>query len=129
MLRTPVVVAEVILALLIVIWTCIEMRKRPSVRAVLAALSMLIVGSIVGWYCAFHVRFPVGDDRIHVGIPIPFIVLQLENGEWIDYIGPGFLFSIPIVAAVCLLPVPLALFLRRVSSSRTSDGRISGQER
>ena len=120
LLSTPVVVAECVIALIIAVLSLIQLRRRRSVRRWCGGLALFLIGGIVGGTFGTSVRVPIDDDTTFVGFPVPGIVLRLESGHWVDYVGGAWcLLDIPLYACDFLLPLLLILLV-------TSKGRPPG---
>ncbi len=71
---------------------------------------MLSLGSLAGYWCAFHFEYQAGA-RYRIGsFPIPVVFFHLEDGQWVDFPVPEFqawatvYTNILMVAAVFALP-------------------------
>lgn len=60
----------------------------------LFALALAVLGGMIGFYCSFWVRWQPSPTLRYLGFPFPAMIWQLENGEWVDYVGT------PITAAM-----------------------------
>ncbi len=82
------------------------------------ALGSLTIGIPIGVWFGCALTYQVAPDMRYIGFPVPFIVLQLENDRWVDYVGliPVIVpFNVFTIASWFLMPVSLGLVLRRLS--------------
>jgi hypothetical protein len=82
-----------------------------------AAVGSLVMGAALGIWLGCLVTYQVAPDLPYIGFPCPCLVLQLENGRWVDYVGLIPLiapFNVFMIASSCLLPVSSSLLIRRL---------------
>ena len=105
-------------------WTLRAVRTRSMsawwIRSYVAAVVMGVIGGLV----SSGVRWFDADNAQYVGLPLPGVIVLREDGKWIDYAGPPTiicpLLNMLLVATVCVLPISLAVLLRR---QRVHSGR------
>jgi hypothetical protein len=89
---------------------------------------LFVIGTALGpWLgCAF--TYQIAPDLRYIGFPAPVVVLHLEDGRWVDYVGliPVIVpLNMFVIASCCLFPVSvglLAMRLLRGSSAHPADG-------
>ena len=91
-------------------------RRNLTQYCKLAAVALVVFGSICGFVSGTVVRWQPSANVEYVGFPIPGMELLYEDGRWVDYVGPTILISpclnALIVGTVCLLPLTVALVVR-----------------
>ncbi len=101
------------------IWTIRAISHVPSPRAWrTVAIGLLTIGIALGIYLGCFFTYQVAPDLRYIGFPAPGLVLHLEKGHWVDYVGPiGFVlpFNVFAVASCCLLPVSGCLLVRHLA--------------
>jgi hypothetical protein len=82
------------------------------------AVGLLALGIAVGMWLGCLFIYKVAPGLRYIGFPVPGLVLQLEDGRWVDYVGliPVVVpFNVFTVASCFLLPVSLGLVVRRLA--------------
>jgi len=69
-----------------------RLKARGQLLGVMALLAS--IGGVIGLYCSFYVRWQPSPTLRYLGFPFPAMIWQLENGEWVDYVGT------PVTAAM-----------------------------
>ena len=95
---------------------------RPR-KWIVAPVILAALGVAVGFWFQFYFSYPVGDECIIHGVPIPCAMLQWEHGQWVDYIGRLWL-TIPLniyfFETTFLLPMPVAFLVHSLRSKKKS---------
>src|SRR6266849_8755712 len=47
---------------------------------------LLTAGCLVGYWCVFWAEYRPNDHQRWLGAPVPYMVLLLEEGKWVDYV-------------------------------------------
>ncbi|MGN6625993.1 MAG: hypothetical protein ACTHLN_05185 [Tepidisphaeraceae bacterium] len=102
--------------------TSVPLASRlPSRSSVFTSVVVLaILGGIVGLVCSFYVRWQPSPTIRYLGFPFPAMLLQLENGEWVDYVGGPITAVMNVIwfAAVCVVPVFVWVLFQRLRRPR-----------
>src|SRR5438270_7559704 len=82
-----------------------RLPSRCSVWAVMAVVA--VIGGIAGIFCSFNVRWQPSPTRVYLGFPCQAILWQLEDGQWVDYVGGpiGAVINVLWFASVSIFPV------------------------
>src|SRR5215213_2031210 len=92
--------------------------SEPSRRLRLAFGGLTVVGCGAAVWCAFFVWYqPRPTLRIR-GVPLPTQVLQLENGNWMPFEGPGWMLNLVIVTSLVAMPLSLPVIIRGIRRHR-----------
>lgn len=49
----------------------------------------ILAGGVGASWCAFNAEYRPREDLRYLSAPVPAGVLQLEDGNWIDFVGPA----------------------------------------
>ena len=105
------------------VWTFWTIAHLPSPRPWrIITVGLLTLGIAVGIWLGCLCTYQVAPGLRYIGFPLPGLVLQLEDGRWVDYVGliPVVLtFNVFTVASCFLLPVSLGLVVRRLALGRS----------
>jgi hypothetical protein len=100
------------------VWTVWTIAHLPSPRSWrIVAVGLLTIGIALGMWLGCLFTYQVAPGLRYIGFPVPALVLQLEDGRWVDYVGliPVVLpFNVFTIASCFLLPVSLGLVVRRL---------------
>lgn len=112
------VLAVVVVLVAIHVWTFrVISRRAQSAWWSRGAAIAVSVGFVSGLVSGVVVRWRPEPGSEYVGFPIPGMVVLYEDGRWVDYVGPTVvicpLLNALLVATVFLLPVSIALLIRR----------------
>jgi hypothetical protein len=102
----PLIIGIICLVLAIAtVPLALRLQARSSILAVVGCLAVL--GGIVGVYCSFNVRWQPSPTIRYLGFPFPAILWQLENGQWVDYVGGPItaVMNVAWFAAASVVPV------------------------
>ena len=87
-------------------WAVVRLRSARSPRLWLASAGLFVLGSSLGLYSAFYVEWSPAETLRYIGFPWPYIVLRLEDGRWVDYVGtPVNLLGVLVFAGASQIPV------------------------
>lgn len=102
------------------------LRRQKASAGVQGAFSLIVIfGSLLGVGLSLRLNYPVSPTLRFAGAPLPLVIFQWENGQWVDYPHPRPVMAVLLMAnaAVCsaALAGPLMLWftLRRPSASTT----------
>ncbi len=87
-------------------------RRQPwQLPWVVAATVLLGISLPLSVWLAFIYKYYWRNDLQFIGFPIPLLVLQLEHGQWVDFVGNPFLglVSVFLIISASLWPVSLGL--------------------
>jgi hypothetical protein len=101
------------------VWTFWTIGYLPSPRPWrIISGGLLTIGIAVGMWLGCFCTYQVTPDLRYIGFPVPGLVLQLEDGRWIDYVGliPVVLpFNVFTIVSCFLPPISLGLVVRRLA--------------
>jgi hypothetical protein len=102
--------------------------SEPDKRFKVVLALLLPLGCVTAVWCTFFCEYqPSLMWRIQ-GFPMPVLVLHLENGNWVDYVGgPGIIVDFIVVTSVVALPATVPLILRFWRRRRSKTRRSNGQ--
>jgi len=93
---------------------------RPR-KWIIAPIILAALGVAVGFWFQFYFSYPIGDECIIYGVPMPWAIDHWENGQWVDYIGLVGL-TIPLniyfFETAFLLPMPVAFLVHSLRSKK-----------
>ena len=100
------------------VWTFRAIGYLPTRRFWRAvSFGLFTVGIVAGFWLGISFTYQVAPDTRYIGFPVPGLVLQLEDGRWVDYVGllPVVVpFNVIMIASCFLLPVSIGLVVRRL---------------
>jgi len=99
-------------------------REQASSRRWISFISLVVIGLLVGAWCAFQCEYPLGAHYRIGSFPLPIVFFHLEDGQWVDFPVPKFQATLAactnILAITALATVPLWLLTwRRQSHDHT----------
>jgi hypothetical protein len=85
---------------------------------------LFAIGCVTAVWCTFFLEYqPRPTLRIR-GFPLPVAVFELQNGQWIDFVGgPGLFVDLVVIPCLICLPLSLMLIVRGVRSDRAERQR------
>ena len=126
------VVVAVLLADVLLLWagvrTLLVMQASKAGKAWwCAALLFVLIGASAGIWCLF-INLQVSDRLQVVSVPVPTVLLVLEDDRWVDYVSSFLPFSalldLVTVFLLCQLPIiaayPVFLSFTSVNSASTT---------
>ncbi len=91
--------------------------NREGISWWIAYALLLTTGCLGGYWCAFYAEYRPNDRQRWLGAPVPYMVLLLEEGNWVDYVSPltPFLAIADWLAVffASVLPMSAAVTIRR----------------
>ena len=82
----------------------------------------LVSGIVLGIFWASHHHENAKQTRRYIGYPLPYVVFQLEDGQWVDYVpdATGFIagWGGNFFCATALLTAPFSLYCLALSGFR-----------
>src|SRR6266571_2537188 len=52
-------------------------------------IAAILAGGVGASWCAFYAEYRPREDLRYLSAPVPAMVLQLEDGNWVDFVGPA----------------------------------------
>lgn len=114
--------AGAVLGFLWGVWA-VSRRVHRDPRAGLALRIAAVISGLVAGVGLSFVRYMPDADTVVYGVPLPLVVFQREDGQWLDYVGSPL--AMLVIAAVNMA---VAVFLMHcaVWALLALRGRISG---
>ena len=92
-----------------------RLRRTHATRAWwFAFASLAVVGLAAGCFLAFSFEYQLSPRMRYVSFPMPLAFFHLEDGQWMDFVTPGYIMypglitNVIAVVAMALLPLLLA---------------------
>ena len=93
-------------------------------------LLVAIAAAAAGSFCAFGVHWQPSPTLRYLGFPFPAMVWQLENGEWVDYVGTPItaIMDVAVFVAAATLPVLVGSVIHRLCVGKiTAESQVTGR--
>ncbi|MFT3785957.1 MAG: hypothetical protein QM770_07305 [Tepidisphaeraceae bacterium] len=111
----------IVFVILAVATVPLALRLPIGATALTTAAALALIGAGVGVVCSFTVHWQPSPTLRFIGFPFPGLILQLEEGQWVDYVGGPITMVLNAVwfAAGFVVPVFVWVVLQRSWRPRT----------
>lgn len=98
----------------ILVWSIRCCVYETSRRLQIGFVAVLVAGCAVAMWSTFFFKYQPNPSYRIEGFPIPVVVFHLENGNWVDFVGPGWIMNFILVPSLVAMPVSVTLIVRAV---------------